>query len=77
MRNTTIAMTLSSLIICGSACTDEAGPVCHKCEIIREYNAAHPENNYYWYDDYLKKNKEEPKPSSTPQATNNAPETKK
>jgi hypothetical protein len=33
---------------------EEAGPVCAKCEKVREYNAAHPENNYVWYDDYLK-----------------------
>ena len=33
---------------------EEEAPVCKKCQVIREYNAAHPENNYYWYDDYLK-----------------------
>lgn len=45
----------------------DEGPVCHRCEKIREYNAAHPENNYYWYDDYLKdkeKGKEAPKEES-------------
>lgn len=31
--------------------------VCEKCKVIREYNAAHPENNYYYYDDYLKDQK--------------------
>lgn len=30
------------------------GGTCPRCEIIREYNREHPENNYYWYDDYLK-----------------------
>jgi hypothetical protein len=35
-----------------NAYADDA-PVCKKCQVIREYNAAHPENNYYWYDDYL------------------------
>lgn len=37
-------------------CYAEDAPVCKKCQVIREYNAAHPENNYYWYDDYLKEN---------------------
>lgn len=32
----------------------EEGPVCKKCQMIREYNAAHPENNYEYYDDYIK-----------------------
>lgn len=32
---------------------EEEGPVCKKCQIIREYNAAHPENNYQYYDDYI------------------------
>lgn len=27
---------------------------CEKCKRVREYNAAHPENNYEYYDDYLK-----------------------
>jgi hypothetical protein len=29
-------------------------PVCKKCQMIREYNAAHPENNYQYYDDYIR-----------------------
>lgn len=29
-------------------------PVCKKCQMIREYNAAHPENNYKYYDDYIR-----------------------
>ncbi len=28
--------------------------VCKKCEEVREYNRMHPENNYEYYDDYLK-----------------------
>lgn len=32
----------------------EEGPVCKKCQMIREYNAAHPENNYEYYDDYIR-----------------------
>jgi hypothetical protein len=31
-----------------------AEPVCEKCQKIREYNAAHPENNTIWYEDYQK-----------------------
>ena len=31
----------------------ENAPGCKKCQLIREFNAAHPENNYYRYDDYL------------------------
>lgn len=27
---------------------------CALCEKVREHNAQHPENNYFWYDDYLK-----------------------
>ncbi|CDZ79981.1 hypothetical protein BN1013_00485 [Candidatus Rubidus massiliensis] len=40
---------------------------CTKCEKIREYNKAHPENNYYWYDDYLddQNKKDQPKDDST------------
>jgi hypothetical protein len=30
-----------------------AEPVCKKCEVIREYNKAHP-GDYEYYDDYLK-----------------------
>jgi len=49
-----ITFLLALLSICTVLHADSAAPVCHKCEIIREYNASHPENNYYWYDDYLK-----------------------
>lgn len=31
-------------------------PVCHKCEIIREYNKEHP-GDYEYYDDYLEAEK--------------------
>lgn len=44
---------LATLLLASPLFSDE-GPVCHRCELIREYNASHPENNYYWYDDYLK-----------------------
>lgn len=33
---------------------DQAEPVCEKCQRIRAYNSAHPENNYLYYEDYLK-----------------------
>lgn len=35
-------------------CFTNAFAQCAKCQEIREYNAAHPENNYTYYDDYLK-----------------------
>ncbi len=38
--------------------TDEEG-ACQRCKVIREYNKAHPENNFYWYDDYLEKQNED------------------
>jgi hypothetical protein len=59
-----------SVILLNAACILTIGtssfadePVCHKCEKIREYNAAHPENNYFWYDDYVKDKKEVVKPT--------------
>ncbi len=58
--------------ICGVGYAEE-GPVCHMCEKIREYNAAHPENNYYWYDDYLKEKKENEKPATAQQQTTKQP----
>lgn len=54
MRKLTPLLILSSLVV---TATSVAEPVCHKCEKVREYNAAHPENNYEWYDDYLKDQK--------------------
>lgn len=53
MKKVLLLLTLGCFINNLPAFTDE-GPVCHKCEKIREYNAAHPENNYYWYEDYQK-----------------------
>lgn len=54
---------------------DEEGPVCKKCQKIREYNAEHPENNYYWYDDYLKEKKEgQPHRDQPSQNTNTSSE---
>ena len=35
-------------------CFAQEGATCKKCEKVREYHAAHTENNYEWYDDYLK-----------------------
>lgn len=32
---------------------DAGGGTCPRCEIIREYHDKHPEENYYWYDDYV------------------------
>ena len=61
---------LSFFVMNGKALADGEGPVCHKCELIREYNAEHPENNYYWYDDYLKEKKEGTKPATQQQNTN-------
>ncbi len=48
---------------------DEKEPVCEKCQRIRAYNAAHPENNYFYYDDYLKDQEKK-------HAAQNKPETK-
>lgn len=37
---------------------------CTRCAIVREYNECHPENNYEFYEDYLKdKEKNEEKTS--------------
>lgn len=46
--------------ICGAA----EGPVCHKCEIIREENKKKV-NPYEYYEDYLKEHPEEKKISTT------------
>lgn len=71
MKNMTVAF-LSFFVLCNFLKADEEGVVCPRCQKIREYNAAHPENNYYWYDDYLKEKKEGPQPTSaTPK--NNLP----
>lgn len=39
-----------------------AEPVCHKCEIVRDYNKKHP-GEYEYYDDYLKNHEENVNPS--------------
>jgi hypothetical protein len=65
MKHLSAIFLLGFSVITGSAFSDE-GPVCHKCELIREYNAQHPENNYYWYDDYVKEKQQGTKESSTP-----------
>lgn len=59
VKNKTLTLILGMIAICGSMDAHSEEAVCHKCEKVREYNAAHPENNYYWYDDYLKEKKEE------------------
>lgn len=58
------------LIAVATLAADEA-PTCAKCEKIREYNAAHPENNYYYYEDFLKDQaaKEHAKQEETPHLT--------
>lgn len=33
-------------------------PVCHKCQIIREYNRTHKETDFIYYEDYLKDKQE-------------------
>lgn len=45
---------LLPLLGAGFLSAADAEPVCEKCQRIRAYNAAHPENNYEFYDDYLK-----------------------
>ncbi|WP_166154527.1 MULTISPECIES: hypothetical protein [unclassified Neochlamydia] len=59
MENKTLTLILGIIAICGPIDAHSEEAVCRKCEKVREYNAAHPENNYYWYDDYLKEKKEE------------------
>lgn len=49
-----LGLTLAMLMAFQGVLPAAEGPVCPKCERIREYNRQHPENNYYWYDDYLK-----------------------
>ena len=53
------AFSLYVLCLLGAAAPSFAGeePVCHHCEEIREYNAKYHEN-FEYYDDYLKENKE-------------------
>lgn len=68
MKYTILSTAMIFMMGCYLSADDEA-PVCHKCEKIREYNAAHPENNYYWYDDYLKEKKEGVKPTPTSSPT--------
>lgn len=40
---------------------------CPKCEMVREYNAAHPENHPYYYEDYLKEQEAKKAEGSQPQ----------
>jgi hypothetical protein len=63
-------------LLAGNVCAEE-GPVCQKCERIREYNAAHPENNYYYYEDYLKDLQKKEVAEASDQAKQHALEGKK
>ena len=47
---------------------------CAKCDEIREYNRNHPENNYTYYDDYLKAQKaKQSQPSSDEKKSQDKP----
>jgi len=49
---------------------------CPLCEKVRAYNEQHPENNYYWYDDYLKDQtgkEKAPQTSTSNQAETSSP----
>lgn len=61
-------LALFTIVICAAHANDG---VCKKCEIIREQNK-HCTNNYEYYEDYLKDQKEsqlhaQPQPDSAPQ----------
>lgn len=58
---------LACLVVPGFLAAAEE-PVCKKCQMIREYNAAHPENNYFYYDDYVKE-KGKKSPTDEPTAS--------
>lgn len=47
MRTYAIAMSIFAFTALGAQ-------TCQMCDEIREYNRNHPENNYEYYDDYLK-----------------------
>lgn len=64
------------IVFNGLSFADEEGPVCHRCEKIREYNAQHPENNYYWYDDYLKKENKKPADTNAKEEAQKEPSSK-
>ncbi len=77
MKAATSSLILGTLLIVGYTFGDNEGPVCHQCEKIRAYNAAHPENNYYWYDDYLKDQKTGTKTTLKQDNSQAAPEPQK
>lgn len=52
-------------LVCGLFIIADAEPVCHKCEIIREYNRTHKETDFIYYEDYLKDKEEKAKQNST------------
>lgn len=45
---------------------------CPLCEKVRAYNEQHPENNFYWYDDYLKEQADKGKSPKTSASPNQA-----
>lgn len=46
-------------------CVEAEEPVCHKCQIIREYNRTHKETDFIYYEDYLKDKEEKAKQKSS------------
>jgi hypothetical protein len=73
-----LILAISSLT-CGLFVIADAEPVCHKCEVIREYNRTHKESDFTYYEDYLKDKEEKTKQNSTqnPPKEEKAPETQK
>lgn len=49
---------LSLFVLTAHLQAEEQG--CAKCQIIREYNATHPQNNPTYYEDYLKQQQNAP-----------------
>jgi hypothetical protein len=46
---------ITSLLVCASVLIPASiQAVCPLCEQLREYHRTHPENNYEFYEDYLK-----------------------
>lgn len=42
-----------------------ADPVCHRCEVIREYNKEHP-GDFEYYEDYLEAGKKQSETDKNP-----------
>lgn len=64
MHLLSFCLSLLSLFSFSAYATDNS---CPRCVLMREYHEKHPEENYYWYDDYLeeKTEKNDYKPKST------------